>query len=145
MTHQIKLRRALRSDVPFLLMLRKLTMTEHLKRVGMPTDDEAHYRRIWSNFEDAVIICEGNADVGLLKLSRANGEWHLHQIQILPSHQSKGIGKTVLGMLLNEAGLEGVRVSLSVVHENPARLLYEQLGFRSVEETALDAKLIWYP
>lgn len=126
-------------------MLRKLTMTEHLQRAAVPTDDEAHYQRIWLNFEDARIICEGDASIGLLKLSRTTGEWHLHQIQVLPSHQGKGIGKTVLGVVLDEARHEGIPVSLSVLHGNPARRLYERLGFRLVAETSLDAKLMWYP
>ena len=145
MSRQIKLREASPTDVPFLLMLRKLTMTEHLERAAMPTDDEAHFKRIWSNFEDAKIICEGNTSVGLLKMNRKSGEWHLQQIQVLPSHQGKGIGKTVLGVVLDEARHEDVSVSLSVLHGNPARRLYEQLGFRPVTETSIDAKLIWHP
>ncbi|MGS1076210.1 GNAT family N-acetyltransferase [Burkholderia glumae] len=145
MSQQIKLRGASLADVPFLLMLRKLTMTEYLKRAAVPTDDEAHYQRIRSNFEDAKIICDGDTSIGLLKLNRKRGEWHLQQIQILPAHQGKGIGKAVLGAVLDEARHAGVPVSLSVLHGNPARRLYEQLGFRPVTETSLDSKLIWYP
>jgi hypothetical protein len=56
MNQQINLRAASQDDEPFLLQLRKLTMTEHLERVAIPVDDEAHYQRIRSNFEDAQII-----------------------------------------------------------------------------------------
>jgi hypothetical protein len=58
MNQPINLRAAAEDDEPFLLQLRKLTMTQHLERVAMPVDDEAHYQRIRSNFEDAQIICE---------------------------------------------------------------------------------------
>jgi ribosomal protein S18 acetylase RimI-like enzyme len=139
----IDLRPASVEDVPFLLTLRRLTMTEHLQRVGAPTDDAAHDRRIRANFEDATIVCEGAAPIGLLKVTRAAGEWHVHQIQILPAHQGRGIGEAVLGALLADAARERVPVSLSVLHGNPARRLYERLGFRVVSETGTSANMIW--
>ncbi|KVQ99311.1 GCN5 family acetyltransferase [Burkholderia ubonensis] len=145
MTSPITLRAATPADIPFLLRLRKLTMTAHLQRSGVPTDDDTHYGRIRTNFEDAKIICDGTESIGLLKLSRTPDEWHLHQIQVLPAHQGKGIGNAVLRDVLAEATRAGVPVSLSVLQGNPARRLYEQLGFRLVTETPIDAKLTWHP
>ncbi|NTZ04696.1 GNAT family N-acetyltransferase [Burkholderia metallica] len=138
----IHLRAASQEDLPFLLTLRRLTMTEHLQRVGAPTDDEAHERRIRANFDDAMIVCEGADAIGLLKVTRATGEWHVHQIQILPAHQGHGIGEAVLNALLTDAAREHVPVSLSVLHGNPARRLYERLGFRVVSETDTSANMI---
>ncbi|WP_105132121.1 GNAT family N-acetyltransferase [Burkholderia sp. BE12] len=140
----IHLRTASREDLPFLLTLRQLTMTEHLQRVGAPTDDEAHDRRIRANFDDAMIVCEGADAIGLLKVTRAAGEWHVHQIQILPTRQGQGIGEAVLRALLTDAARERVPVSLSVLHGNPARRLYERLGFRVVSDTDTSANLIWH-
>ncbi|RQS06116.1 N-acetyltransferase [Burkholderia sp. Bp8991] len=144
----IRLRPASAADLPFLLRLRRLTMTEHLQRVGAPTDDAAHHQRIATHFDDAMIVCEGtNADadsIGLLKVTRAAGEWHVHQIQILPSRQGRGIGEAVLRELLSEAAREPVPVSLSVLHGNPARRLYERLGFWLLSETDSSANLIWH-
>ncbi|WP_063552528.1 GNAT family N-acetyltransferase [Burkholderia territorii] len=145
MPPSIFLRPACATDLPFLLTLRRLTMTEHLQRVGAPTDDEAHDRRIRANFEDAMIVAEGAGGdpIGLLKVTRAADEWHVHQIQILPSRQGQGIGEAVLRALLLEAAREHVPVSLSVLHGNPARRLYERLGFRLVAETETSATLMW--
>ncbi|WP_322025847.1 GNAT family N-acetyltransferase [Burkholderia sp. BCC1977] len=144
----IRLRPASATDLPFLLTLRQLTMTEHLQRVGAPTDDDAHRQRIAAHFDDAMIVCEGaNADassIGLLKVTRAAAEWHVHQIQILPSRQGQGIGEAVLRELLVDAAREHVPVSLSVLHGNPARRLYERLGFRLLSETDGSANLIWH-
>jgi ribosomal protein S18 acetylase RimI-like enzyme len=145
MNQSINLRAASKDDEPFLLQLRKLTMTEHLERVAVPVDDEAHYLRIRSNFEDAKIICEGNRSIGLIKLSRMPDEWHVHQIQIMPSHQGRGIGKAVLTAVLKEAEHVGVPVTLSVLHGNPARRLYDQLGFQFVAEWSKSTKLVWRP
>ena len=145
MSQSINFRAATLADVPFLLRLRKLTMTVHLQRVAEPTDDETHYQRIWSNFENARILCVGTESIGFLKLTRTSGDWYLHQIQILPTHQGKGIGKAVLDEVLVQARREGATVSLSVLHGNPARRLYERMGFGLVCETSVDAKLMWHP
>lgn len=139
----ICLRPATAADLPFLLRLRRLTMTEHLRRVGAPTDDKAHDQRIRSNFEDAMIVCDGADAIGLLKVTRAADEWHVHQIQILPSRQRQGIGEAVLRELLIEAAREHVPVSLGVLRGNPARRLYERLGFTLASETETSASLIW--
>ena len=145
MNQSINLHAASKDDEPFLLQLRKLTMTEHLERAAVPVDDEAHYQRIRSNFEDAKIICEGNRSIGLVKLSRMPDEWHVHQIQVMPSYQGRGIGKAVLTAVLKEAQHVGVPVTLSVLHGNPARRLYEELGFQFVAEWSKSTKLVWRP
>ncbi|AKM02648.1 MULTISPECIES: GNAT family N-acetyltransferase [Burkholderia cepacia complex] len=143
MTPAINLRTASPADLPFLLTLRQLTMSEHLQRVGAPADDEAHDRRIRAHFDDAMIVCEGATAIGLLKVTRGAGEWHVHQIQILPARQGQGIGEAVLRELLSDAACANVPVSLSVLHGNPARRLYERLGFRIESETETSASMIW--
>ncbi|ATF34164.1 N-acetyltransferase [Burkholderia thailandensis] len=145
MAQKITLRPASTADEPFLLRLRKRTMTDHLQKAGVPADDETHYERIRSNFEDAKVIRADDEDVGLLKVSRAVAEWHVHQLQISPDYQGRGIGKAVLGLVLEEAKDANVAVSLSVMHDNPARRLYERLGFKLVGETPRDVLLVWHP
>lgn len=143
MTPAIRLRAASAADLPFLLTLRRLTMTEHLQRVGAPTDDDAHDRRIRAHFDDAMIVCERDEAIGLLKVTRAADDWHVHQIQVLPECQGRGIGAAVLHALLTDAARAHVPVSLSVLHGNPARRLYERLGFRVTSETETSATMIW--
>ncbi|MDW9250051.1 GNAT family N-acetyltransferase [Burkholderia cepacia] len=143
MTPAIRLRPACAADLPFLLTLRRLTMTVYLQRVGAPTDDEAHDRRIRANFDDAMIVCDVDDAIGLPKVTRAAHEWHVHQIQILPDHQGRGIGEAVLNALLADAARAHVPVSLSVLHGNPARRLYERLGFRVESATDTSTSMIW--
>ncbi len=56
-----------------------------------------------------------------------------------------GIGEAVLRLVLAEAEEANVAVSLSVMHHNPARRLYERLGFEYAGETPSDVKLLWRP
>jgi ribosomal protein S18 acetylase RimI-like enzyme len=46
--------------------------------------------------------------------------------------RGKGIGETLLRALIAEATARGLGLGLSVRHTNPARRLYERLGFRAV-------------
>ncbi|MGS0896036.1 N-acetyltransferase family protein [Burkholderia stagnalis] len=139
----VTLRPATAADLPFLLTLRRLTMTAHLQRAGAPTDDAAHEQRILAHFEDALIICDAAEEIGLLKATRSADEWHVHQIQLLPARQGQGIGEAILGELLAGAARANVPVTLGVLHGNPARRLYERLGFRLASTTDTSANLIW--
>jgi ribosomal protein S18 acetylase RimI-like enzyme len=55
-------------------------------------------------------------------------------VEVLPEWQGQGIGTRVVSRVVQEAG--GVPVSLHVLKGNPARALYERLGFVIDGETA---------
>ena len=125
---------ATEADVPFLLELRRQTMTEHLQRSGVEASDSERIERVLANFDCADIILLSGTPVGLLKVVRSEDNWDLVQIQILPERQGGGLGSIILKKLLADADEAGVSVSLSVLRANPARRLYERLGFRIVGE-----------
>lgn len=50
-------------------------------------------------------------------------------ISLLPAYRGRGIGTALLSRLLSEAAQRFDAVSLSVTESNPARRLYERLGF----------------
>lgn len=64
--------------------------------------------------------------------TRAEG-YELGNLCLLPEHRGKGLGSKVLKALLDKA--PGGRVSLQVFKTNPARRLYERLGFQTTGET----------
>ena len=74
--------------------------------------------------------------VGLLKLRREAEAWEIVQIQLGHRLQGHGIGRALLEEVLADAAIAGVEVRLSVLKANPARRLYERLGFRTVGEDA---------
>lgn len=145
MNDAIRLRAATPDDEPFLIELRKLTMTAHLERAGEPVDDESHRLRARSNLHIAQIVCRNGEDIGLIKLVRAETYWLLQQIQILPDHQGRGIGTAVIRAMLGEARQARVTVTLNVLHGNPARRLYERLGFQVTGETSIELKMTCRP
>jgi ribosomal protein S18 acetylase RimI-like enzyme len=61
-------------------------------------------------------------------------------IAVLASHRHAGIGRRLLGALIEASEAEGhAALSLSVNDENPARRLYESVGFEPVGEARATA------
>ncbi|MFM0730625.1 GNAT family N-acetyltransferase [Paraburkholderia sediminicola] len=130
----LTLRPVLAADEPFLFELRKATMTEHLTRVGESADDAEHRARLLHRYDAAQVICIDGAPAGLLKAHRTENEWVVVQLQIAPTHQGRGIGERALRTVLLAAQAEALPVTLKVLKGNPARRLYERLGFKTVGE-----------
>lgn len=122
-------RAATEADIPFLMQLRRETMNPHLAASGASTSDDYHRERVLYRFECAEIILDDGVPSGLLKVVRSAPCWELVQIQLSPRLHGRGHGRSLLEALLAEADRESVDVSLSVLKANPARHLYERLGF----------------
>jgi ribosomal protein S18 acetylase RimI-like enzyme len=130
----ITYRKASENDIDYLLDLRTKTMNPHYADSNLPTDKETTLQRILYQFEKAHIILLNNEPAGLLKISKAEDKTEVLQLQIDPSQQGKGLGKTILTDILKEASAEEKTVSLSVLKTNKAQNLYKSLGFKVVDE-----------
>jgi len=139
----LTLRPATEADEPFLLTLRQATMTEHLERAGEPADDAAHRARLRYRYDAARIICLDGDAIGLLKAYRDDTQWHVIQLQIGRQFQGSGLGERILKTLLAAAQADALPVSLKVLKGNPAKHLYERLGFRSVDEDEREFTMMW--
>lgn len=133
---EIQLRPATEADLPFLLDLRRQTMSEYLRASGAAQSDAEMERRVRLRFECAQIVLSGSEPIGLFKAVREGKEWALFQIQIAPAHQGRGIGAQLIRELLLDAQQVGAAVHLSVLRANPALRLYQRLGFQMVGEVA---------
>lgn len=128
----LTLRPATEADLDFLLALRKETMGPHTRTAGLPDDDAAHLERLRLHWAHAQVILLDGQPAGLFKVFREPDHWYVQQVQVAPAWQGYGVGAKVMGTLLEQADREGLPVRLSVLHANPARRLYERLGFRIV-------------
>jgi ribosomal protein S18 acetylase RimI-like enzyme len=122
-------RQAEESDVPFLMRLRRESMGQHLKATGAGTSESDHLARLRYRFECAEVLLQDGAPVGLLKVSRDGRDWKVIQIQLVPALQGHGLGQELLSEVIAEAAAAGASLTLSVLKANPARSLYERLGF----------------
>lgn len=130
----LTLRPASEADAQFLFALRKATMTEHLAQAGEPIDDAQHRARLLHRYDAAHVICLDGVPAGLLKAYRTETEWVVVQLQIAPARQGHGIGERALRTVLLAAQADALPVTLKVLKGNPARRLYQRLGFEIVDE-----------
>ena len=128
-------RLANREDMPFLLDLRQQTMNPHLLASGVTPSVAEHERRILFRFDCAEIIELGGGAIGLLKIVRDGKDRCLIQIQLKPGLQGQGLGTQLIQSLIDEARKAEASLSLQVLKANPARRLYERLGFAVLTET----------
>ena len=140
-----QVRSATAADVPFLLELRRQTMTPHQLASGAEASERERQERVRYRFECAQVLELAGRPVGTLKVTRDGHDWHLVQIQIVPDLQSQGIATRLIEQLIAEARAAGARLRLNVLRANPARRLYERLGFRVTGEGEHDFVMHWQP
>jgi ribosomal protein S18 acetylase RimI-like enzyme len=96
-------------------------------------DQEASFRQRWIVSEVRIVTSEG-ADVGWLQTRTEEGALYLVQLFLESEFQGRGIGTQTLKCLMHEAAQAGLAMTLGVVKTNPARRLYERLGFQTTHE-----------
>jgi GNAT superfamily N-acetyltransferase len=80
------------------------------------------------------IVLVGAKPVGILSVRELQDHIHLDQLFLLPEHQRTGIGTQLVRVILSRAKQLQVPVRLRVLRVNPAKRLYERLGFVVVDE-----------
>ena len=102
------------------------------------------YRRQWPAAE-TLILRFGASRVGYLMLSEEPGALHLVDILIARGERGAGIGSEALRWLQLRAEQAGKPIELSVMGVNPARRLYQRLGFAEGPESGPYLRMIWSP
>ncbi|HEX5685501.1 MAG TPA: GNAT family N-acetyltransferase [Ideonella sp.] len=133
-TPAFTLRPAAEADVPFLLHLRETAMDPHHRAAGIVQTPAEMEERVRSHWEEAQVIEVDGRPVGLWKLWRQPAAWWILQVQLMPAFQGHGIGATLIRALQAEALAAQMPLKLKVLKSNPARQLYERLGFVIVGE-----------
>jgi ribosomal protein S18 acetylase RimI-like enzyme len=124
----------------FLLTLYGTTREEELKQVDWTPEQkaafvrhqfEAQHRHWRENYLDTswdLILSDGEP-IGRLYVARWPQDIRIVDIALMPEHRGSGIGTRLIRELFVEADESGRKVSIHVEMYNPARRLYERLGF----------------
>jgi ribosomal protein S18 acetylase RimI-like enzyme len=144
----IRYRPATREDEPLLWTM--LYQAIHVPSGAEPPPEDvvrrpelARYVEGWSDDDLGLIAIWHGERVGAAWLRLLTGEHRGYghvaddvpelAVAVLPQWRGRGVGSALLRRLLASARERHTRVSLSVNAANPARRLYERLGFRNVE------------
>jgi ribosomal protein S18 acetylase RimI-like enzyme len=93
----------------------------------------AHYQKYYPS-ADWLMIMRADKSIGRLYIERCASQHRIIDLAFLPGHRGQGYGTARLGDLIEEAAAAGKAVSLHVEKNNPARRLYQRLGFAVVED-----------
>ncbi|HEU4430227.1 MAG TPA: GNAT family N-acetyltransferase [Myxococcota bacterium] len=134
---EVVLRPARDADAEFSFALMKAALAPYVVETFGPWDEEARRARFFTSLAlDRHPIVEHRGErVGCLKVARDREMLRLNRVFLLPSHQGKGIGSRLVLGLIHEADSAQLPIHLRVLRVNPARRLYERLGFEIVGET----------
>jgi GNAT superfamily N-acetyltransferase len=150
------LRKVAAADTAFLLRLYASTRAEERALTGW---DEASwaafvhmqfeaqdrsYRAHFPHASHQVIECDGRP-VGRLWVARSATDIRILDVALLPCHRARNIGGQCLLGVLAEAQAAGLPVRLHVEQFNPARRLYERLGFVPTADQGLHCAMEWLP
>jgi ribosomal protein S18 acetylase RimI-like enzyme len=94
---------------------------------------DTDYRRTRPGATFEVILVDGEP-AGRLYLHRSATELHVLDIALLPAFRNRGVGSRLLRELAAEADAASIPSTIYVEKLNPARRLYQRLGFREVED-----------
>lgn len=103
-----------------------------------------YYRATFADAAFDVIVVDGE-DAGRLIVLRLDDEIRVVDIALLPAFRGRGVGASLLGDVIAEAAASGRRVVIHVERENPARSLYDRLGFVVVDEGDVYLRMEWTP
>ncbi len=141
----VALRPETEADLPFLSRLYVSIRWDELAPLTAWSDDQKlafladqfrlqrlHYATYYAG-ADFMIIEDKGEPIGRLYLDRvARTDLRIVDIAFLPAYRGRGYGSLFLGAVLEEAAADGKVASIHVEEMNPAKRLYERLGFRQV-------------
>lgn len=156
MPASFSLRPATEADTAFLLAVYTSTREAELATTDW-TDDQktafcaqqfqaqtSHYRQHYASAQYFVIEVE-NQPAGRLYVDHWEKEIRIMDIALLPEFRGQGIGTHFLRELQKQAQSASKTLSIHVEVFNPARHLYERLGFVLAEDKGVYHFMTWTP
>ncbi len=130
---KISFRPIANKDFEFLWRLHNAALKDYITQTWGWDEDwqKQNFAKIFKPEKAKIIVFE-EKDVGYWEVSEKETETVLISIRLLPKYQRRGIGTKIIKDLLN-ASQKPVR--LQVLKVNPAKKLYERLGFEIFDET----------
>lgn len=102
----------------------------------------AEFRKAFNPDNVSMVVINGRR-VGYLSLKRDDQGLYIENIQLSPSLHGCGIGTDILKHLLDRYDQDVIR--LTTFSDNPARRLYERLGFTITESEGGALKMTRFP
>lgn len=152
-SESVSLRLATSDDEAFLLKLFGSTRIDEFKFLGGGAGQidalikmqfnlqRQQYEAGYPDAEHNIILHDGQP-IGRIFVDESEREIALVDIALMPEFRNQGIGRYLLDQLLARANAVNKPVHLHVTKLNPARRLYERLGFSIVSEDGMYFEMV---
>ena len=129
------LRPAEESDYEFVYQLKVVCLKDYVSATwGWDEDFQRSFFADHFEPNDIQIIQFESLDIGQLSVEDRVNCLFLAGVYLLPAFQGRGIGSAIINDVLSCARTRHLPVCLRVLKVNPARNLYERLGFELIRE-----------
>jgi ribosomal protein S18 acetylase RimI-like enzyme len=156
MSYNVTLRPITADDQEFLSGLYASTRQEEMALVDWPAEKKAEFLQMqfqaqhtfyMEQFKGAAfdLLVLNGQPIGRLYLDRRVDELRIIDIALLPEYRNQGLGSRLMQKILAEAEAAGLPVRIHVEHYNPARRLYQRLGFKEIETNGVYYLMEWTP
>jgi ribosomal protein S18 acetylase RimI-like enzyme len=156
----VTLRSIEKSDEELLFAIYASTREEELKLINFWTQEQKalflrqqfyaqhnYYQEHFGQSFFGIILKDNTTAIGRLYINffDENNTISVIDIALFPQYRGNGIGKSLLDDILAYAKSISKRVEIYVEATNPAKRLYDRLGFSSIEEGEIYLKMEWLP
>ena len=132
----IYLQKAQAKDEAFVKKLTKETMQKYVNETWADTTSrEDYFVQNTFNQKETQIVYKNNEAIGWISLTESETDIYIGGIHLLSSAQGQGIGKKLLSDVIEQGKGKQKSLSLMVLKVNPAKILYERLGFSVYNES----------
>lgn len=143
-------------DLPFLIQVFASTRAEELALVPWTEDEKRaflvdqfsaqrkHYRAYFPDAAYDVLERDG-APIGRLYVDERQTRIHILDIALMPDRRGSGVGTAIIGALQDYARARGKGTDIFVERINPAKSLYDRMGFKVVREEEIYLEMDWTP
>ena len=125
------------NDCDFILNLKELGMKWYIEKIyGWDTDiqREKTKHEIENHKNDMRIIEIDNNDVGVTTFYEENNEYVVGLIIVHPDYRGKGVATNIIKKYIDIAKKNNKNIKIKTYKFNPAKKLYERLGFKIYNE-----------
>ena len=131
---EICTRNATDADFDFLFELHRQTIGPYVEQTwGWDEVWQRNYFKQHFMSRSCEVIELQDIQIGCIRIEDREEFVLLDYIAIMPEHQRVGLGTRLVRTVLKRAAHRGVPVRLNVLRVNPAKALYERLGFETID------------
>ncbi len=133
----IEFRKCEYDDCEFILGLKELCLKWYIEIIygwDINVQREFTKKELDEHINDTRIITYNNKDIGVTTFYEENGEYVVGLIMVHPDCQSMGIGSKIISEYIKIAEKDKKSIVIKTYKLNPAKKLYERLGFKKYNE-----------